>query len=152
MLLIFSVKNKKSKKKVKSKITTSKKEKILRNFLLFTVTVMNAVTGVESLNEAKQVISRINNDIPDSSKSKKFSESAKEILSLIAKNNKTDVFSLLLLMYQIFDRIKESYLVILGRDKLTTAELKKMNIDSVIQNALSRGMNFLIKNNSFKKI
>ena len=113
---------------------------------------MNAVTGVESLNEAKQVISRINNDIPDSSKSKKFSESAKEILSLIAKNNKTDVFSLLLLMYQIFDRIKESYLVILGRDKLTTAELKKMNIDSVIQNALSRGMNFLIKNNSFKKI
>lgn len=128
----------------------SKRERILRNFLLLLAVSINTATGVESAVEAKNIIKKIKGDLPDQDSSKKFSETAKDVIKMIKENSGKDVLSLSLLIYQIYNTIKGSYTLVVGKDKISTKEFKMININGIVQNALVRGINYAV--NGSKKL
>lgn len=144
----ISIVDKRNSKKSKSKKKTSKvpEKKILKNFLVFIITLLNVISGAQALSDMNEVYKNVKKDIPDSTKSKQTVDAMKDIVKIVAKQHKTDVFSIVMIAHGIIQRVKEAYLVIAGRNKLTTKELKMLSAEALMSNLISNVSNYLMKN------
>jgi hypothetical protein len=139
-----SVIDKQKLKKRKQKKKNSE-QIFLRIFLLFAVTLLNILTGAKSLLDMNEIYKKVKKDIPDSSKSKQTIDAMKDITKIVAKQHKADVFSIILIAHSVIERVKQAYIVAVGRDKLTIHELKMLNREALMTNVISNLSNYFMK-------